>query len=177
MDVIDIEMNLSFYDLGNTDEVYDRLPPQLKQNYDVDHGGLSSPDSRSGHRRVPSFVSESSKGSRADAASPTPEFNFNPTSPLYEVPSQFHEPMEGSQDEFLAHVVQKVKGKAGPRRSIAHPDVLPVRKVMALDAVREFDDDFEPLHCSADHTLFLYPTAFERFNHRYILLQSALNFA
>ena len=118
------------------------------------------------HNRVPSFVSDSSKsvgGTQVDVLN-----NTNPTFPLYMVPSQFHEPMEGSEDDYLTQIVQKArsKTKTGPPISICYPEVFPVRKLMILDAVREFEDDFEPIYSSADHTLFIYPTSFERFHLR-----------
>lgn len=163
LDVIDMEMNLSFFDLGCNDEIIERLPPMLKQNYDFD--AKSSPDSK--HLKAPSFVSESSKDGPIEGLG-------NPSSPLYFVPSQFHEPADGSGDKTLAEVVNRMKAAATLPRSICYPDVLPVRKLMSLDSVREYEDDFEPLHSSIDHTLFLYPTALEKFHHRNLCLRVML---
>lgn len=159
LDVIDIEMNFAFYDLGNVDEIMEQLPPQLKQNYDRD--GKGSPDSRVGQLRAPSFVSESSSESPFEVLS-------NPISPLYLVPSQFHEPLSGSEDPILTKLVERLRNRTSLPRSISYPEVFPVRKLMHLDAVREFEDDYESIHSSLDHTLFLYPLSFERFHHRYI---------
>jgi hypothetical protein len=144
----------------------------MKLNYD------QARDAPTGAQRVSSIVSDGSKsvGGEAEAGAgdvpPINNANDNPLSPLYVVPSQFHEPMVGSEDGYLASVAQRRQAAAGEGLplSITHPEVIPVRRLLTLDAVREFEDDFEPLYSAADHTLFIYPTAFERFHLRHVPL-------
>ena len=152
--------------------MFERIPPHMKQGYD-DAKRSSTPDSRSPdryHRRVPSFVSDSSRSSKGGQVDIPTAVNPNPSSPLYVVPSQFHEPLMCSNDDNLPHLVHKLQAQRRemkkPPQAIVYPDVFPVRKMLNLEGIREFEDDFEPLYSSTDHTLFLYPTSFEKFHHR-----------
>ena len=101
--------------------------------------------------RLPSsLVSKSSGDSKSSRATP---------SPLIMVPSQFHEPLEESSlSESLLQASQSTHA------SVAR--IIPVRQVMSLASVPE-NDHYPQVYTGVDNTIFLYPTSFEKFKHRY----------
>jgi hypothetical protein len=136
--------------------MFDKLPPYLRVNYDsmnVDDHSVAS------HRR-----SLSNGSNKSETSDQKDTISFVPTSPIYVVPSQYLDPAIGSNDSVLNQVLENHQKLTPP--SIRYPDVFPVRKMMYLDSVRELQDDYDPIYNSMDHTMFIYPTSFDKFQHR-----------
>ena len=88
-------------------QILSKLPAALKENYAAQPAAATASD-------------------RSDSST-----QAAPSSPIYVVPSQFHEPAEKSVDSYLDSIVLGKAASSQAPRSIAFPNVIPVRKMIS----------------------------------------------